>query len=93
MPECQVPFRQSRAMSLTEALANVCVGFVLAVATQSTIFPLFSIEAGFQEHMSIATAFTVVSLLRSYALRRAFEAWRARYETRSATGHWVWWRF
>lgn len=85
--------KQSRAASLVEALTNVAVGFAVALLTQVIIFPLFSIEAGLREHMSIATAFTLVSLLRSYALRRAFEAWRARSETRSATGLWVWWRF
>jgi hypothetical protein len=85
--------KQTRTASLVEALTNVAVGFVVAMLTQLTVFPLFAIEAGLQEHMSIATAFTVVSLLRSYALRRAFEVWRARSETRSATGLWVWWRF
>jgi hypothetical protein len=85
--------KQSHMASLIEAMTNVAVGFVVALLTQLTVFPLFAIEAGLQEHMSIATTFTAVSLLRSYALRRAFEEWRARSETRSATGLWVWWRF
>ena len=84
--------KQSRMASLAEALTNVVVGFAVALLTQLIIFPLFEIAAGLPEHMSIAAVFTVVSLLRSYALRRAFEAWRARAETRSATGLWVWWR-
>lgn len=83
---------QSRRMSLLEAIANVVVGYCLAVLTQLALFPIFSIKASLQEHMSMAIVFTLVSLLRSYSLRRAFEAWRLQSQTKSATGHWVWWR-
>ena len=37
--------RQSRLMSLVEAVANVVVGFGVAVVTQLLVFPLFGIEA------------------------------------------------
>ena len=33
--------KQSRAMSLVEAVANVVVGYVLAIATQIAVFPSF----------------------------------------------------
>lgn len=69
---------QSRLMSLAEAWANVVVGFVLALATQIVVFPWFGIHASFGDHLAIGGAFTVVSLVRSYALRRAFEALRMR---------------
>ena len=38
-------------MSLVEALANVAVGFGVAVATQIAVFPLF----GLREHRSLTT--------------------------------------
>lgn len=85
--------KQSHTASLVEAAANVLVGFVFAITTQVLVFPLYEFHADWREHASIAGIFTAVSLLRSYSLRRAFEAWRERSETRSATGHWVWWRF
>jgi hypothetical protein len=65
---------QSRLMSLIEAVTNVVVGYALAIATQLAVFPLFGIETGFREHLSIGLAFVGVSLARGYALRRLFEA-------------------
>ena len=37
--------RQSRLMSLVEAMANVVVGYGLAVWVQFLVFPLFGLEA------------------------------------------------
>ena len=44
---------QSRTMSLIESVANVIVGYVLAIATQMVVFPWFSIEAALHEHLAI----------------------------------------
>ena len=38
------PNKQSRRMSLVEALVNVAVGFGVAVATQAIVFPLFGFD-------------------------------------------------
>lgn len=64
---------QSRAMSLVEAATNVVVGYVLAVVTQVVVFPWFGLEAALGEHLAIGAAFVMVSLSRSYLLRRLFE--------------------
>ena len=66
--------KQSHTMSLVEAVANVIVGYMLAIATQIVVFPLFGIETGLAEHLTIGLAFVGVSLLRGYLLRRMFEA-------------------
>ena len=68
--------KQSRAMSLVEAVANVVVGYTLAIATQIVVFPWFGIETGLAEHLTIGLAFVGVSLVRGYVLRRLFERWR-----------------
>lgn len=65
---------QSRLGSLTEAVTNVAVGYGVAIATQCVVFPWFGLEASAGEHFAIAGIFTVVSLIRSYALRRVFNA-------------------
>ena len=70
--------RQSRRMSLVEAVANVVFGYVIAVGTQILVFPLFAIEASLADNMTIGDVFTGVSILRSYLLRRTFEAIRVR---------------
>jgi len=69
---------QSRFMSLVESVTNVFVGFSIAILTQAVIFPIFGFHASMGEHLAIAGLFTVVSVLRSYALRRFFEAVRVR---------------
>ena len=65
--------RQSRVMSMVEAVTNVIVGYVLAIATQIVVFPRFGIETGLAEHLTIGLAFVGVSLARGYVLRRVFE--------------------
>ena len=64
--------KQSRLMSLIEAVTNVAVGYGLAVITQIIVFPWFGLEAALGEHMAIGMAFVAVSLARSYLLRRLF---------------------
>lgn len=66
--------RQSRTMSLIEAATNVIVGYVLAVLTQVVVFPWFGIETGLGDHLAIGLLFLMVSLIRSYCLRRVFNA-------------------
>jgi hypothetical protein len=53
--------RQSRLTSLVEALANVVVGYLLAVATQVLAFPLFGLEATLRQSRGIGAIFTLVS--------------------------------
>ena len=67
-------------MSLVEALANVVVGYGVAVVTQVVVFPLFELQASLAENLAIGAIFTFVSLIRGYVLRRLFEetrTWRA----------------
>ena len=64
---------QSRAMSLIEALANVAVGFTIAVLTQRAVFPWFGISTTLSTDLAIGAVFTAVSIVRSYAMRRLFE--------------------
>lgn len=76
--------KQSRCMSLVEAVANVLVGYGVAVATQVLVFPLFGIAASLSENLAIGGVFTLVSIFRSYFLRRAFEAIRVQVQTNTA---------
>ena len=70
--------KQSRRMSLVEAFANVFVGYGLAVVVQHAVFPLFALYASLADNMRMAAIFTVVSIIRSYSLRRVFEMIRER---------------
>ena len=79
---------QSRVMSLVEAVANVIVGFGIAVATQLLVFPLFGLYASLTDNLSISALFTIASLARSYVVRRVFERLIASGEQgRAPCGH------
>ncbi|WP_375698886.1 hypothetical protein [Pseudophaeobacter sp. TrK17] len=67
---------QSRRQSLIEAITNVAVGYALAVLTQIVVFPWFGLKVSLNENLAIGAMFVMISLLRSYALRRLFERWR-----------------
>jgi hypothetical protein len=67
---------QSRRMSLVEAITNVFVGFLLALLTQIVVFPLLGLSASLSDNLILGAIFTAVSIARSYALRRTFEAIR-----------------
>lgn len=67
---------QSRKMSLVESLANVAIGYGVAVAVQIAVFPLFDIQIPLNDNLLIGAIFTVVSLARSYILRRVFNMQR-----------------
>lgn len=68
--------KQSRLMSLVEAITNVIVGYGVAVMTQILIFPIFGLQTTLGQNLAMGGIFTIVSLIRSFLLRRLFEAVR-----------------
>ena len=52
--------KQSRRMSLVEAVTNVVVGFAIALLTQIIVFPLFDIEVALEENLAIGSLFTLL---------------------------------
>jgi hypothetical protein len=66
--------KQSRRMSLVEAMVNVTVGYGLAVVIQILTFPIFGLQASLAQNLKLGLIFTAVSIARGYALRRVFEA-------------------
>ena len=68
--------KQSRLMSLVEAVANVIVGYGVAVVTQILIFPIFGLHTTLAQNLQMGLLFTGVSITRSFLLRRLFEAIR-----------------
>jgi len=64
---------QARHASLVEAGANFLVGYLIALLAQQLIFPAVGIQTTFAQEAKVAAAFTLISILRSYMLRRLFE--------------------
>ena len=65
---------QSRVASLAESVMNVLIGYGVALASQLVIFPMFGIHLPLSDNLAIGAWFTVISLVRSYAIRRWFNA-------------------
>ena len=63
---------QSRTMSAAESVANVLIGYGIALATQVVVFDALQISVSLEQNLCIGAVFTVVSLIRSYLLRRMF---------------------
>ncbi len=65
-------------MSFAESMLNVAIGYGIAIMAQIAIFPLFGIHVPLHDNLAIGAMFTVVSIVRSYALRRMFNWIHAR---------------
>jgi len=60
-------------MSAVEAVVSTAIGYIVAVATQMVVLPVFGLALGVWENLGIGLAFTAVSIVRSYLVRRLFE--------------------
>jgi hypothetical protein len=65
---------QTRLESLIESLFNVAIGYTVALASQLVIFPLFDVHLSLSSNLAIGAWFTLVSVIRSYVVRRWFNA-------------------
>ncbi len=63
---------QTRTKSFIESLVNVLVGYLVACGSQIIIFPWFGIHIPLADNFKMGLWFTLISILRSYAIRRCF---------------------
>ena len=63
---------QSKKMSLVETILNTVIGYIIALGTQMLVFPMFGIHVSHSDNILMSIIFTVVSIVRSYSLRRIF---------------------
>ena len=67
--------QQTRLGSLTESIVNIIIGYTVAISSQVVIFPMYGIHVPITTNLVMGAWFTVVSLVRSYLIRRWFNAW------------------
>lgn len=65
---------QSKLESFIEVTINTFIGFVVAIISQLIIFPFFDIHIHFSENLWIGLWFTLISIIRSYIVRRWFNS-------------------
>lgn len=66
--------KQSRFMSMLESIINIAVGFGISLAAQWFFLPLLGVSISLAQNIYFALIMTVISIARSYVLRRLFEA-------------------
>jgi hypothetical protein len=70
-----MPVGQSKRHSFIEAIINVVVGYGIATVACWTILPFFGAPISMAASMGFGAVMTVISIARSYLLRRAFNWW------------------
>lgn len=63
---------QSKRHSIFESISNVVVGFIISVAANWIVLPWFGYNVTVKDSAGIGLVLTVVSVARSYALRRVY---------------------
>lgn len=63
---------QTKLQSFLESALNIAIGYVVAILSQLIIFPWFGIHLPIHENLLMGLFFTIISLVRSYAIRRWF---------------------
>ena len=63
---------QSKRNSLIESITSTAIGLVINTTAQHLIFPFYGIYISWTQNFSIAIIFTVISIARSYVIRRWF---------------------
>ena len=65
---------QTKLESLLESIVNIIIGYTVALASQLLIFPMVDINVPLSTNLWIGLWFTLISLTRSYVIRRWFNA-------------------
>jgi hypothetical protein len=68
---------QSKLESLLEANVNTFLGFAISLVAGAILFPAFGLTVSFGQNLGLTLCFTVISIARSYVLRRLFNRRRS----------------
>ncbi|MES2348465.1 MAG: hypothetical protein V4641_12960 [Pseudomonadota bacterium] len=65
---------QTRLGSFIEACINVVIGFTINFTANMLIFPFFGFHITLSDNFLLGLIYTVISIVRSYVIRRWFNA-------------------
>ncbi len=63
---------QTRKGSLIETMTNIVVGYWINFLGNWFILPMFGLKVTFSQNIQIGLLFTIISVARSYGLRRFY---------------------
>jgi hypothetical protein len=64
-------------MSMIEVATNILIGLVVSFISQVVIFKLYDIHISVVQNVEITLWFTIISIVRSYLVRRWFNSMRS----------------
>lgn len=76
---------QTRLGSLIESIINTCIGFAINFTANMLIFPLFGFHISLSENFVLGLLYTLISVARSYCIRRWFNAHLHKMATAAAS--------
>lgn len=57
---------------MIESILNVVIGYGVALLSQIIIFPIYGIDINLKTNIVIGFWFTLISIIRSFTIRRLF---------------------
>ena len=71
---------QTKKQSLIESLTSTTIGIIIGVVLNLTILPIFGYPVSLSDSLWISVIFTIVSIIRSYVIRRFFNSKERKYD-------------
>ena len=65
---------QSKRESMVESLTSTTIGIIIGIVLNVTILPIFGYPVSLSDSLWISVIFTVISIIRSYIIRRWFNS-------------------
>ena len=65
---------QSKRESMIESLTSTTIGIIIGIVLNLTILPIFGYPVSLSDSLWISVIFTIVSIIRSYVIRRFFNS-------------------
>ena len=65
---------QTKKQSLIESLTSTTIGIIIGIVLNLTILPIFGYPVSLSDSLWISVIFTIVSIIRSYIIRRWFNS-------------------
>ena len=71
---------QSKRESMIESLTSTTIGIIIGIVLNLTILPIFGYPVSLSDSLWISVIFTIVSIIRSYVIRRFFNSKERKYD-------------
>ena len=65
---------QTKKQSFIESLTSTTIGIIIGIVLNLTILPIFGYPVSVVDSLFISIIFTIVSIIRSYIIRRWFNS-------------------